>query len=374
MHLAGDVSGSTRDPRVLQAGEATYTKTFGTGVVRWGDYSHSGVDPSDDRSLWTIQEYARPHAGGFTRWGTWWGKVTPGTVDVKTTVTDSPDPVVARNTLTYNINVSNGGPLAATNVAVTVTLPQDILGIHRSRLVHRHHDPDLRGRRARGRGTQNLPVTVTPASGPRSITLRALGTSDQVDRSPTNDGATAITTVKAEPGTMYVAVRDSGFSPEVLDAPRGTAVRWSLFGPSNHAVVDGSGMNLFSFGPAAPVTSFGTVHLQLRGRVPRQRRRSPDVQDQDPGRRLAGLRQPRHELHRPLGCGRAGGRLRLRRPAQGTGRHLAAVPYRRDRADRRVEPEPADREGHHGFRARTRDTGTNEMTGWSLVRTVKLHS
>lgn len=374
MHLAGDVSGSTRDPRVLQAGEATYTKTFGTGVVRWGDYSHSGVDPSDDRSLWTIQEYARPHAGGFTRWGTWWGKVTPGTVDVKTTVTDSPDPVVARNTLTYNINVSNGGPLAATNVAVTVTLPQDILGFTApGSCTGTTILTCAVGGLAAG-GTQNLPVTVTPASGPRSITLRALGTSDQVDRSPTNDGATAVTTVKAEPGTMYVAVRDSGFSPEVLDAPRGTAVRWSLFGPSNHAVVDGSGMNLFSFGPAAPVTSFGPFTFNSAGVYP--------VND---GAALTS------RIRIPVGVSPASGspatnftvRWAAAAPAAGfvfdvqhKGPGGTWQPFRTGvTALTGVwNPNRQTAKGTHGFRARTRDTGTNEMTGWSLVRTVKLHS
>jgi hypothetical protein len=39
------------------------------------------VDPSDDISLWTVQEYARipigrGDAGG--RWGTWWGRVGGG--------------------------------------------------------------------------------------------------------------------------------------------------------------------------------------------------------------------------------------------------------------------------------------------------------
>src|SRR5262249_11455428 len=48
----------------LKAGEDTYRKTFGGGRNRWGDYSATCVDPSDDQTLWTIQEYARPHVGG----------------------------------------------------------------------------------------------------------------------------------------------------------------------------------------------------------------------------------------------------------------------------------------------------------------------
>ena len=57
-------------------GEGPYTKTRG-GLNRWGDYSGSQVDPSDDLSLWTIQEYARIPTGrgdGSGRWATWWGR------------------------------------------------------------------------------------------------------------------------------------------------------------------------------------------------------------------------------------------------------------------------------------------------------------
>ena len=67
-------------PVVLKAGQGNYYKTFGGGRNRWGDYSATQVDPLDDRSLWTIQEYAaRPLGGGVDsgRWATWWGKVDP---------------------------------------------------------------------------------------------------------------------------------------------------------------------------------------------------------------------------------------------------------------------------------------------------------
>ena len=43
---------------------------------RWGDYSATQVDPSDDLTLWTIQEYARipvGHGDQSGRSGTWSG-------------------------------------------------------------------------------------------------------------------------------------------------------------------------------------------------------------------------------------------------------------------------------------------------------------
>jgi hypothetical protein len=69
-----------REPVTLKDGEGPYTKTRG-GFNRWGDYSGAQVDPSDDLSLWTIQEYPRipkGRADGTGRWGTWWGRVGGG--------------------------------------------------------------------------------------------------------------------------------------------------------------------------------------------------------------------------------------------------------------------------------------------------------
>jgi hypothetical protein len=67
---------------LMKAGEDTYFKTFGGGRNRWGDYSAVSVDPVDDQTLWTVQEYARPESGGNCvdgsgRWGTWWASVKP---------------------------------------------------------------------------------------------------------------------------------------------------------------------------------------------------------------------------------------------------------------------------------------------------------
>jgi hypothetical protein len=75
-----DPPGTMRAPVTLKNGEGPYNKTRG-GLNRWGDYSGTQVDPSDDFSLWTIQEYARIPAGrgdASGRWGTWWGRVGGG--------------------------------------------------------------------------------------------------------------------------------------------------------------------------------------------------------------------------------------------------------------------------------------------------------
>ncbi|HEX7958006.1 MAG TPA: hypothetical protein VF508_13745, partial [Pyrinomonadaceae bacterium] len=81
VRLAADAPGTMRDPVIYKEGEDYYEKTFGSPRNRWGDYSHTVVDPSNDRDLWTIQEYAATRVGTGTgindsRWGTWWAKVT----------------------------------------------------------------------------------------------------------------------------------------------------------------------------------------------------------------------------------------------------------------------------------------------------------
>ena len=68
--VASDPAGEMAPPALLQAGAASYELVDGSGRNRWGDYSLSSVDPDDDLTLWTIQEYARSE--GDT-WGTWIG-------------------------------------------------------------------------------------------------------------------------------------------------------------------------------------------------------------------------------------------------------------------------------------------------------------
>ncbi|MEW6250268.1 MAG: hypothetical protein AB1716_06455 [Planctomycetota bacterium] len=74
--LATDVPGTMRAVRLLKEGVDSYHKTFGGTRNRWGDYSATVVDPRDDLSFWTVQEYAMARGGGtndYGRWGTWWG-------------------------------------------------------------------------------------------------------------------------------------------------------------------------------------------------------------------------------------------------------------------------------------------------------------
>lgn len=119
---------------VLKAGAAPYYKTFSGARNRWGDYSNTVVDPTNDLDLWTIQEHAAAVSGGFSRWGTWWGRIARGpavpTPNVQlgtVTATDGnaadPDTLIepgeTNNKLT--IQLKNTGNAAATGVSATLT-------------------------------------------------------------------------------------------------------------------------------------------------------------------------------------------------------------------------------------------------------------
>lgn len=80
---------TTDDEYIYKVGLSTYYKDFGSGRARWGDYSHSSLDPAD-ASVWTIQEYADQRVGtgdDDSRYGVWWAQVTPASTLIQTDAT-----------------------------------------------------------------------------------------------------------------------------------------------------------------------------------------------------------------------------------------------------------------------------------------------
>lgn len=71
---AGDPAGTLRSDFEYKAGLASYYKTYGGPANRWGDYSSTEVDPVDDTTFYTVQEYAETPSNN---WGTYWAVVAP---------------------------------------------------------------------------------------------------------------------------------------------------------------------------------------------------------------------------------------------------------------------------------------------------------
>jgi uncharacterized protein (TIGR03437 family) len=89
---------------VIKAGEGLYVSTKSSGN-RWGDFSGTVLDPLDDLTFWTIQEYGAGASGdGVPRWATWWAAITP-----ENSITPAPVFAVAdvRNAASFK-----AGPLA----------------------------------------------------------------------------------------------------------------------------------------------------------------------------------------------------------------------------------------------------------------------
>jgi hypothetical protein len=78
--LANDPPGTVRTISTYRVGLSKYVRDAGSGAVRWGDYSSTLVDPSDETTFWTIQEYADTDLGPLPeddRFRTVWAKIIP---------------------------------------------------------------------------------------------------------------------------------------------------------------------------------------------------------------------------------------------------------------------------------------------------------
>ena len=64
--LRTDPLAGTRAPEtIVQAGLASYTILDSINRNRWGDYTFTDVDPNDDQTIWTFQEYADTPANNW---------------------------------------------------------------------------------------------------------------------------------------------------------------------------------------------------------------------------------------------------------------------------------------------------------------------
>jgi hypothetical protein len=62
-----DSAGAMAPPILLRPGSASQNNIDSYGRNRWGDYSLCSLDPDNETTMWTVQEYAY----STDRWGTW---------------------------------------------------------------------------------------------------------------------------------------------------------------------------------------------------------------------------------------------------------------------------------------------------------------
>jgi hypothetical protein len=252
----------TDPPGVLEAetavktGEAPYVKTGSGGGTsnRWGDYSNTSIDPVDNISFWTIQEYA---AAPASHWATWWGQVVLPGAAFQVSLTPSTTTVTA------------GAPLA--DVAVTVVDAQGHPASAYTGTVHftstdpRFSLPDYTFVPS-DQGTHHFAGVRLFTAGPQNITMNDAVNSIQATVNFTVlPGPPSAFSLSGQPTTIQAGTPFT-FSVTVQDAFQNTVTsyagtvhftstdsRFSLpdytFVPSDQGTRNFAGVRLFTAGP-----------------------------------------------------------------------------------------------------------------------------
>ena len=123
--------------------------------------------------------------------------------DLSITKTDSPDPVIAGNDLTYTITVKNNSPSDATGVVVTDTLPSGVTYKSETHVVGSVSQASglvtWNGFGLSGDATATLMITVTVDSSTMgSITNDVTVSGNEIDPYPGNNAVTQSTTVNSQ--------------------------------------------------------------------------------------------------------------------------------------------------------------------------------
>ncbi len=187
------------------------------------------------------------------------------TANLVTTVTPSSLVVLANSEVTYTIGVTNLGPDVAEQTAIVDALPADV--------ILKSVDPGATV--ANGNVTWPTAHIDPGETVTRQLVIEPIHPGPVVDvvkvRTSSLDPvlpnfARATTTVLAEPGVEYFAVRNSEMRPRFHLVPLGTTVQWNFFGSATdvHEITDVHGLGLIDTGGISPV-SFSRQTFDLSG-------------------------------------------------------------------------------------------------------------
>lgn len=218
---------TTDDEFVYKTGLATYWKDYNSGRARWGDYSHTSLDPVDG-SLWTVQEYAAARVGtgdNASRYGIWWAQVQPAncTIQRDAAVSAIVEPYTApaycNLPIVPKVVIRNLGLDTLRNVQVGMILDGTFLGTQTFNNINLLT-------------LGSLTVTLSPSLNPigggahtfKAFTLLPNG---QPDQRPNNDTATVTFSVLQTLPLPNV----EGFENPTFPPPGG----WAVFNPDGAA-------------------------------------------------------------------------------------------------------------------------------------------
>jgi len=116
--LATDAVGTMGAVLLFKAGLAAYTKLDSISRNRWGDYSATTLDPNDDMSMWTIQEYANTPAN---TWRTYVAKMLSPAPTLVDPATNAPPGTTAFALALTGTGFYDPGAGYTNRLAVTLT-------------------------------------------------------------------------------------------------------------------------------------------------------------------------------------------------------------------------------------------------------------
>ncbi|MBC7890514.1 MAG: T9SS type A sorting domain-containing protein [Ferruginibacter sp.] len=186
---------TTLEEYIYKVGLSTYHKTFGGTRARWGDYSHSAIDPLDE-SLWTIQEYADQRLGAAdndSRFGVWWAQVLPvsSLLQKDAGIGSIVEPVgglICNTSITPKITIRNMGTDTLKTVEAGMLLDGLPLGA-----IARFNNLSLAS--FVSSPVITLSPDFTPAAGAHTLQVYTINPNGSPDLKTNNDTATIIFTI-----------------------------------------------------------------------------------------------------------------------------------------------------------------------------------
>lgn len=211
---------TTDDEYIFKGGISTYWKDYGSGRARWGDYSHSSVDPVTG-DLWTIQEYADQRlsaADNDSRYGVWWAEVSFLTLNTDVALLNISEP---NGTLPYctlpihpKVTIKNTGLDTIKTVKLGLILDGVNIGVDSLTGLHipRYNALDIA-----------IPLPLNPSAGNHILQIYTFDPNGTTDERPSND--TGIVSFSVLPTLPLPNVE--GFESPTFPPPGG----WSLNNP-----------------------------------------------------------------------------------------------------------------------------------------------
>lgn len=190
--LASDPLGTTEAFDLTQS--STFAYNLGSDTPRrWGDYSQTVVDPTDNQTFWTFQEYA----SGTNRWGLRVIKLlapapatpdtaTPGTVELgHCSISVDIEGTSVGGSGFFDPGPDAGGPGYANHLTATVTGGAVVNGVTYTDPTHLTLDLDTRGATS---GPQDLTITNPDGQSDTATGLITIGPAGSTPTPPCLSG------------------------------------------------------------------------------------------------------------------------------------------------------------------------------------------